>query len=163
MKKFTLLLAIFTFAFALSACEAKAKEFTGAGISVTLDESFVEKEVIQAPLYLESMDYIFTGLREGISELSGYGIHDLEDYIDAVLTNNGHGNATIEVINDEDENVSYYYAYYTATVEDMDFGYMLIVMQGDAHYYTMNFGCLESKLDDSKDQFFTWAESITVE
>lgn len=163
MKKIAVLFIVFLFAFALSACESKAKEFSGAGISITLDESFVEKEVMQAPLYLESFDYIFTGLRESTSELLGYGINDLEDYIDAVLTNNNQGSVTVETMTDDEDNVLYYYAYYTATVEDMEFGYMLITMQGESHYYTMNFGCLESKLDDNKDQFFTWAESITVE
>lgn len=163
MKKISVLIIMFLFAFALSACEAKEKEFSGAGISVKLDESFVEKEVIQAPLYLESYDYIFMGLRESSSELVAYGITTLEDYVDAVLANNGHGSSTVETMTDDEDNILYYYAYYTATVEDMDYGYMLIAMQGESHFYTMNFGCLESKLDDSKDQFKTWAESITVD
>ena len=163
MKKLTLLLAVFMFAFALSGCQAKVKEFSGAGITITLDESFVEKDVIQAPFYLESYDYMFTGMREGISELSGYGIYDLEDYIDAVLNNNGHRDSTVESVLDDEDNVLYYYAYYTATVEDMEFGYMLIAMQGDSHYYTMNFGCLESKLDSSKDKFMDWAETIVID
>ncbi|AUD63806.1 hypothetical protein BK010_09465 [Tenericutes bacterium MO-XQ] len=163
MKKLSILLVVFLFAVALTACSAKEKEFSGAGITVTLDESFVEKEVVQAPLYLESFDYIFTGLRESSSELIGYGIGNLEDYIDAVLSNNNHESSTVETMTDDDNNVLYYYAYYTATVEDMEFAYMLVTMQGESHYYTMNFGCLESNLDDSKDQFFTWAESITVD
>ena len=163
MKKITFLLFVFLFAFTLSACKAEAKEFSGAGINITLDESFVEKQVIQAPLYLESLEYIFMGLRESSTELAAYGITTLEDYVNAVLANNGHSSSTVETITDDDDNVLYHYAYYTATVEDMEYGYMLITMQGESHFYTMNFGCLESNLDDSKDQFFTWAESITVE
>ena len=36
----------------LAGCKAESKTFTGAGVSITLNDSFVEKEVVQAPLYL---------------------------------------------------------------------------------------------------------------
>jgi hypothetical protein len=163
MKKIVLLFMILVFTMGLSACSSADKEFSDIGVTITLNDTFIEKDVIQAPLYLESQEYIFTGLRESYSSLVPYSIINLEDYIEAVLTNNGHGNTSYEAMTDDDDNVLYLYAYYHATVEDMDFGYMLIVMQGSEHFYTMNFGCLEDNLDDSKDQFMDWAETITVE
>jgi len=162
VKKTVLLIVMFIMTFGLASCGATEKEFSGSGMNITLDESFIEKDVIQAPLYLESQKYIFMGIRETISSLEAYQIDDLESYIEAVLTNNNHSDVSYDSVKDDEDNVLYYYAYYYATVEDMDFGYMMVVMEGEDHFYTMNFGCLEDDLEDSKEQFFKWAETITV-
>lgn len=163
VKKTVLFIMIFVMTLSLASCGAAEKEFSGSGMNVTLDETFIEKDVIQAPVYLESQKYIFMGIRETISSLSPYGIDDLESYVEAVLANNNHPDVDYQSMLDDEGNVLYYYAYYNATVEDMDFGYMLVAMEGETHYYTMNFGCLEDDLESSKDQFFTWAKTITVE
>lgn len=55
------------------------------------------------------------------------------------------------------------YAYYEATVNDQTFGYMLLAFEGEDHFYSMNFGCLESKLESNKEQYFKWASTITIE
>jgi hypothetical protein len=36
-------------------------------------------------------------------------------------------------------------------------------MESDQYYYVMNFASFESDFEDSKDQFFEWAETIEVE
>lgn len=140
-------------------CAPASKSFSGTGIRIELNRGFVEKEVIQAPLYLESQNHIFTGLRESKFELTNYGINSLEQYIHGVL--NAH-NKTATVEKFEADEVVYYYAYYTATL-DREYGYMLFVMEGSKHFYTMNFGCLESKLEKNKDQFHKWAQSVIVD
>ena len=38
------------------------------------------------------------------------------------------------------------YAYYESVVEEQTFGYMLITMEGENHFYTMNFGCYKKDL-----------------
>lgn len=156
-KKVLFVLTVFSLLL-LAGCGPSTKEFSGTGMTIQLNESFVEKEVIQAPLYLESMNQIFMGMRESKSDLASYGIYDLEDYIDAVL--NAHGKtATTHLY--EDDDVKYYYAYYNATV-DREYGYMLFVMEGENHFYSMNFGCLESKLQGYKAQFQAWAKTVRV-
>lgn len=156
-KKVLFVLTVFSLLL-LVGCGPSTKEFSGTGMTIQLNDSFVEKEVIQAPLYLESMNHIFMGMRESKSDLAGYGIYDLEDYIEAVL--NAHGKtATTHLY--EDEDVKYYYAYYNATV-DREYGYMLFVMEGENHFYSMNFGCLESKLQGNKAQFQAWAKTVKV-
>ena len=98
------------------------------------------------------------GLRESKSTINSYGIYTLNDYIDAVLENGGHPSATVY----ESENGEYMYAYYSATVEKVKYGYMLICMKGAQHYYVMNFGCLYDELADNKDQYIEWANTIIV-
>ncbi|QVK17557.1 hypothetical protein KHQ81_11960 [Mycoplasmatota bacterium] len=98
--------------------------------------------------------------RESKTELSRFGIKTLESYIKAVLKNSNK-TATIETYDKDD--LDYKYAYYTSTVGDQTFGYMIVVMEGEDHYYTLNFACLEKKLDDNKDLYIKWAKTITVE
>ncbi len=160
MKRGMLILSVFFFALILVGCKSNEKTFSGAGVSITLNSSFVEKEVIQAPFYLESKDHLFMALRETKTDLSTYGIADLSSYIEAVLSN-ASKTATVETF--EEGDLLYKYAYYTSTVGDQTFGYMLIVMEGENHFYSMNFGCLEDKLEDNKDLYFKWSKTITVE
>lgn len=162
MLKRTLSLVLFVaLTFSLTACFGpKAKEFSGSGITIELTEEFNVQETVLAPLYLVSVKHIFTGMREAKSELSGYGISNLSQYIQAVLTNN---NKTGTIYDDTFDDITFKYAYYNATVDGTEYGYMLIVMEGSNHFYSMNFGCLAKDLDNNKDIYLEWAKTITVE
>lgn len=160
MKKSMFIVFLLAFSFMLAGCKAESKTFTGAGVSITLNDSFIEKEVVQAPLYLESQDHIFMAIRETKTDLSAYSITTLESYISAVLSNS---NKTADVLTSEGTDETYLYAYYESTVGDQTFGYMLLVFEGESHFYSMNFGCLSSNLDDNKDLYLDWANTITVE
>ena len=160
MKKLLFLVVLVFSLFALVGCTVISdKEFTAAGITITLDNTFTQKEVVQAPLYLESLDHIFIGLRESKSSLFAYGIDTLAEYTQAVISNAGHDS---EVLTFNEGEITFMYAYYEATVEDQDFGYMLICMEGADYFYTMNFGCLEKNLDGNKDQYIDWVKTIIV-
>ncbi len=160
MKRRLLLLSIFFLALMLVGCQSNEKTFSGAGVTITLDKSFVEKEVIQAPFYLESRNHLFMALRESKTDLRANGIATLETYIRAVLKN---ANKTATIKSFEEGDISFKYAYYSSTVDDQTFGYMLLVMEGENHYYTMNFGCLEKNLEGNKDLYIKWAKTIIVE
>lgn len=162
MKKILMSLFLLVGSFGLISCgffEEEPQEFSGSGITITLDESFQETDTMYVPFYLESFDYIFTGEREEKSLFTRTQINSLDDYIEAVLDYSDSN--TQEVF--ESDNGDYLYAYYTATVDGDDFGYMLICMESDQYYYVMNFASFESDFEDSKDQFFEWAETIEVE
>lgn len=148
------------FVFGLTGCTAKAKEFSGSGITITLTDDFVEEEIVQAPFYLVSPKHIFMCFIESKTDLEYYPIDTLEDYINAVLTRN---ELSSEIFTFNEGDVHYMYAYYTKTIDEVDYGYMLIVMEGENHFYSMNFGCLDSKLDNYKDQYSDWAKTIIVE
>lgn len=158
------ILSIFVFlmvSFGLMGCTATPMEFSGSGITITLTDDFLEEDVIQAPFYLESRDHMFMGMRESKASLVSYYINSLSDYIDAVLE--AGGLPSIDKFTQDDGDVEYMYAYYSKTVGEVDYGYMLIVMESEDYFYTMNFGCLNDKLDDNKDQYFQWLETIIVE
>ena len=146
--------------FALTGCLKNAKEIEGSGISITLNSTFVEKEVLQVPFYLESTQHIFMGNRERKTDLSSAGVSTLEQYIEAVLSVGGK-TATVEEYDEED--MHYLFAYYTSIVNEQDFGYMLVVMEGENHFYTLTFGCFENKLEGNKAQYTKWIKTATVE
>jgi len=143
-----------------SSSKDKEKTFSGSGLTITLNNTFFEKEVIQAQLYLESTDHIFMSLRETKTDLSNFQITTLDAYIKAVL-NNANKTATVQTY--EKDGISYKYAYFTSTVGEQKFGYMMLAQEGKDHFYSMNFGCLEKKLEDNKDLYTKWAKTIKVE
>ncbi len=160
MKKvFTLATAMLCL-FTLTACKPAVQEFSGSGITISLTEEFIEKEVIQAPFYLESTRHIFMGMRESKTDLTGINIHTLTEYIEAVMENGG---VTAEVSTYDEGDVLFMYAYYTKTVSEVQYGYMLLVMEGANYFYTMNFGCLQKNLEASKSQYLEWAATIVIE
>lgn len=163
MKKFFIGLVIILTTFSLIGCDFFApeeKEFSGAGITIMLDESFTQEETVIVPFYLESFNHIFMGSREEKLLFVGTEIENLQQYIEAVLDYNG--NTSVEV-NESEDGYDYLYAYYSSVVDDIEYGYMMVCMEGEDHYYIMNFGCLNSKLEDYKEQYIEWANTIAVE
>ena len=163
MKRFILMFVIGLFGFALTGCDLFAPEekvFSGSGMTITLNDNFIETDTVLVPLYLTSMDHIFMGEREAKSLFVGTEIESLSDYAEVVLEYGGYTDSTVY---QAAEGYEYVYAYYSATVDDQEFGYMLICMESDSYYYLMNLGCLYDDLEDSKDQYIEWANTIIVE
>lgn len=160
MKKRVLLILSLLSIFLLVGCFNTKKEFSGIGMTITLNNNFVEKDIIQAPFYIESKDNMFMGMRESKSELSYYGVNTLKEYINAVLSNH---QKTADVKKYEKDDLIYYYAYYTASVEDQTFGYMLFVMETETHFYSMNFASLEKNFESHKPQFKKWIATIVFD
>lgn len=163
MKKIFIAMLLSVASLLLTGCnmfQPLEKEFTGTGITITLNEDFVITETVMAPFYLTSLDYIFMGLRDSKSEFVDTNVTSLQDYTTAVLEFGGYSGATVLTA---EEGYSYLYSYYTATVEEVEYGYMLICMESDNYYYLMNLGCLNDNLEDSKEQFIEWANTIIVE
>lgn len=154
---------ILSFVFLLVGCNMgpEAKTFEGSGITVELTEAFIEKDVIQAALYLESTQHIFMGNPEDKALVVAYGADTLDEYIELVLQVSNKSDS--EILHYEDDDTEFYYAYYENSVSGQDFGYMLICMEGEDNYYTLNFGCRLNKFEGNKEQFLAWGKTIVVE
>lgn len=160
MKKIVSLFLALCCVLSLTACFDSSKEYSGAGITVTLPDNFVEKEVVQAPFYLESTSHIVMGNGEGKSTLSGMGVSTVNQYIKAVLKASS---KTAEVSSFTEGDISFDYAYYTSTVESETFGYMIVCLEGSQKFYSINFGCREKNLEKNKETYLKWAKTIVVE
>lgn len=139
---------------------AEPEEFSGSGITITLNDSFYEKSSVAVQLYLESVNHVFLGNREAKDDLLSYGIGDLREYIEGVLESI---DSESEITVYEDDDTAFMYAYYTSEVDGDEFGYMLVVMEGEDHFYAMNFACFADKLEKNKPTYLDWAKTIRVE
>lgn len=165
MKKVLFGFIILLFTFALTGCfdEVEPKEFSEAGMSITLTDEFVQSEYVMAELYIVSKMHIFMGNGENkqIFVDQGYGELTLEEYAYLVLN---FANKDVEVKEYSDNDTSFKYAYYESTVEGKVYSYMLVCMEGQSKFYTMNFGCLKKNFtDEVRDQYFGWAKTIRVD
>lgn len=93
MNKRFLISFSFVFLFVLTGCVKKEKTFTSpAGLKITLNTSFKEKEIVSQTFYLESKDMIFTALNEDKSLFQQVGInfetYSLTSYTQLVLSSN---------------------------------------------------------------------------
>ena len=140
---------------------AKEKQFTDNGITFTLTNKFYEKEFMGFQVSYLSMDAIFAANREEESLVRSAGIYNLKGYIEAVLKLNGK-TATInsDVANSGE---TFYYVEYKSVVDGETFSYLLVVFEGEDHYYAINYGCRIKHFDKYEAQFKKWAKTITVE
>lgn len=91
MKKryFALLLLICLSLAVLGGCfPAKDKEFSKAGMTITLTTKFTEKELASQTAYYESFTSIVTALKEEFSLMEGFQDYTLEEYTNIVLQQN---------------------------------------------------------------------------
>lgn len=161
MKRILLVLLLMVSTLMLTACTPRAKKFEGSGVEITLTTEFREEKTELVPLYLVSKKHVFMANRESKTVLKTHGIKTLQQYIDLVLSNAGKVAATQNA--ETNDNTPYIFAYYKASVDKKDFGYMLLAFEGERYFYTMNFGCLAHHLDNYKEQYIKWAQTIKVE
>ena len=162
MKKFKIVLmfiAMFMMVGTLSSCASKPKEFSSNGITITLTNKFKygNDENVQVLLLTSKIGFMGNGEYK-----TSVGVSDnqLEHYTQKVLNVSG---KTADITNYDEDGVTFCYAYYTATAQNITFKYMLITKEGASKYYTMNFWSKESEFDEYKDQFFAWTKTIQVE
>ncbi|VEU80166.1 hypothetical protein [Haploplasma axanthum] len=160
MRKIVVVMLTLILGLSLTGCfGSKEKEFEGTGLKVTLDSSFSKIDVISFQLALQSKDHLFMENREAKSSLPG--ISNLDEYYNVLLSNtNGSGQNEEK---DEDGNIKFIYGYYTASNDGQNFGYMLVVFEGEDHYYVVNFAGFEKDLEKNKTKFLKWAKTIVVE
>lgn len=139
----------------------KDKVFKSHGITVTLNDDFHEKEYLGFQVAYLSEKSFFAANREEKSLFVGTGIYNLRGYIDAVLKLNNKYSTIKEGVTSEGQ--KYYYAKYTSKVDGDSFSYYLVTLEGNNHYYTINFGCRTKDYNKLESQYEDWAKTIIVE
>ena len=125
MKKFKIVLmfiAMFMMVGTLSSCASKPKEFSSNGITITLTNKFKygNDENVQVLLLTSKIGFMGNGEYK-----TSVGVSDnqLEHYTQKVLNVSG---KTADITNYDEDGVTFCYAYYTATAQNITFKYMLI-------------------------------------
>lgn len=136
---------------------AKAKEFSKAGMSITLTTAFTEKEMATQTAYYESQKAVVTCLKEEYSLLEDEGMSaddvTLEQYAEAVITLNGLDSE----VQTED---GLTYIRYDKSLNGKDFSYYATCFKGTDAFWLIQFACESKNFDTMHDTFKTWAKSV---
>jgi hypothetical protein len=139
------------------------KTFTSEfGMTVVLDESFIEDDTVNAQWMLKSNKTIFAGSRDTkeFLESMNYNLASLDEYIELILQLN---KETADVAYEGEGADRFGYAYYSATISGADYSYMLICKESETAFSSMNFACKAKDFEENKAQYMEWAKKITVE
>ena len=151
-----LLLTLFTF----TSCKTKEQVFSSNGITVTLNSKFKEQEINGAQVLYLTRKLGFMGNQES-KELLIISDNKLLDYTKKVLEVSKIKD--VEILTYDEDGVKFMYGYYSSTVNNIKYKYMLVTKEGKDNYYTMNFWSLEKDFNANKNQFMEWAKTIVVE
>lgn len=144
----------------LVGCGKRVKTFTSdAGIEITLNSSFHEKEIVSQTLYLESDKMIFTALKEDKSLFEQVGInfasYSLNAYTNLVLENN---KLSTEIKTEE----GLIYFSYEKEVSGKKFTYQAYTFKGSDEFWLCQFAVETKNYVALLDNIVKYAKSIVV-
>ena len=159
MKKTAFILALALAVSLISGCSssaAKPKDFSKAGMTITLTEDFVEKDIISQTAYYESMDSIVTALKEELSDFVQAGIRPditLMDYAEIVVAGNG-----FEAEINQEQGLVYFT--FDQEVNGKDFSYFATVFETDDSFWLLQFASETKNFEKFEPKFKEWAKSV---
>lgn len=140
-----------------NAGSAPAKEFSKAGMSISLTETFVEKEMASLTAYYESPKVIVTCLKEEFTQFEALGVSSdditLDDYAELVIENN-----QMDLDATKEDGLTYFT--YEKTVSGKDFSYMACVYKSSDAFWLIQFACEQKNFDSMKEQMKSWAQTV---
>lgn len=156
-----LLLTIFTSV----ACKKTEKTYTKDEFSITMNSGFKEKDMTDSPLtyFLESRTSFFTMLKESNEKLvaSNIIVNNLDEYLDVVLTKNSLTDTKVDKYQENGKDLRLF-SYKQDAGDKKDYYALGVAVKGANAYYLCTFYCLESSKDKFKDDFVTYAKSISI-
>lgn len=163
MKRLLALVCALVFALGiLAGCSVSLKEYdTGAGMTITLPGSFVQKDLDGQTAYFESPTAVVTVLKETFDELQGVGLDlnsdsTVEEYGQIVIDGNG-----LEGSLDDKDGVKCFE--YEQEVSGTDFSYLGTVTKGPDAFWLVQFACETKNYDKFQSDFIEWAKSMKFE
>lgn len=128
------------------------KEFTDAGVTVTLSDSFKKSTVTGYTIAYEATDSLLLGLKENDSSLNG---KTLDQYANLVISNN----ASLQGISvKHDDGLTYFE--FESTVDDVTYRYFAAVYQNGDDYWLMQFASQKKDYNAKRADFVKYAKSV---
>ncbi len=141
----------------ITGCGAKEKNFSKAGMHITLTTEFYEKELAGQTAYWESARNIATALKESYKNAIAENITTLSEYTDAVITMNNIKNAEVNTREGKD----YLYFTYERSVSGKDFFYLATTHLYEADsFWLIQFACEAKYKEDRVELFLGWADTV---
>ena len=148
-----LLLCVSLLAFA--ACGAD-KEFSTEGMTITLTDQFVEKDVVGQTKVYQSTYVIVTALKEDFTMLPGMEDWTLTYYTNLTLQANHLAAPVIQT-------QTYYYFTYEKTVSGQEYFYLATTHKASDAFWLIQFACFKKDKDTYLPKFIKWADSVVFD
>ena len=141
----------------LCGCSSDPKNFTVAGMTITLTKDFEVGNANSFDIYLKSDEVIFTAVVETADELEqqGYEINNLDDYTSEILALNNTSKSNLV------SKGKYRYFTTTNTVNGANYTYVHCTFQNGTSYWVCEFACKTKHYDKYKEKIIKWADSIS--
>ncbi len=140
---------------------ADEKTFTSHGFTITLTDDFYEKDYASLTAYFESSDVIVTALKEDFTSLEVVGLNassSVSDYMKAVFeTNEFSGDIK------KSSNGKYEYTEYKSSSSGKEFSYLMVTLKGKDAFWLVNFACESKNIDEYREKFLKYADTIKVD
>jgi len=136
--------------------KAKPKEFTKAGMTISLTSDFNEKEIASQTAYYESQKYIVMVLKEEFTIFESVGIStdiSVKEYAELVIGNNMMATAI-----EEKDNLTFFK--FEKTINGKQFSYFATVHKSSDAFWLIQFACESKNAEDSQDLFIEWGQTI---
>ena len=131
------------------------KTFSKSGMSITLTESFYEKENVAYTAYYESPLILVFAIKEDLSYFEGMNL-TLSDYAQLVIYNNS---LSCDVI--EDNDLTYFI--FEKEVNGKNYLYFAPVYKSSDAYWLIQFACESANYEELKDTIIKYAQSVTFD
>lgn len=143
----------------LCSCGASEKDFSKAGMTITLTNKFVEKDLVTQTAYYESTDAIVTVLREGFDIFQQNGLDyniTKKQYAEMCVFQNN-----LTAIVDESEKHAHFS--YQKEINGQDFSYEAYCFRTDDAFWLIQFACHTKNLSKMTSVFEKYANSVKFE
>lgn len=134
------------------------KDFTAEGMQITLTAEYRQVSLEGMTVSYERDDSAVLALKEPFTLMDGFAECTLEDYFQMIRQANGMDDTTklqqsqgvnfFEYRSEVDEEGSVYY-------------YLCAIYKGPDAFWMVHFSCPATKADDYRDDFLSWAGSVT--
>ena len=162
MKKIISFLAILVLVISLPACSSPApqeKVFSKSGLEITLTTDFTETSMAGYTFCYESSHVVIVALKEEFSLLEQSLDMTLNEYTELLRkANTSHSPSAVSTQNGIP---CFEYTWFNET-ENKTFRYYTTAFKGSDAFWMVQFVCADSAYATQKDNFLTWAQSITV-
>ena len=161
MKKFLKMLAIIAIStVALTGCmEKEDKEYSTDGLTITMEDGMVKKDILAANIYYEGQKVVFSAIKETFETLEQVEINKdstIGEYLDAVMAAN---KSDYEILKDD----GLIYFTYEKEVSERNFYYLSSVVKGNDAFWLTTFACESKNKAEYALKFIEWSKTIKVD
>ena len=130
---------------------AKEKDFSKAGLTITLTDEFTEQDLVTQTAYYVSQKAIVTTLKEDGYSIKHYTVKDYGELVCSV-------NKLNSTVTEKD---GYAEFTYEKEVSGKDYYYYARCFKNGTDFWLVQFACETKNKDDCMPDFEKWASSVT--